>query len=97
MSDRPHPLDYEATLDRLEPGIAPVDPMISLASLAISARAIHSELASIHDELRSLRNNIISVSPNIHLGDIARRLEYLNVLADMKKQLETIVKGLTDG
>lgn len=40
MTDDPHPLDYNATLNRMETGIAPVDMILSLASIAISLKRI---------------------------------------------------------
>lgn len=36
----PHSLDLNATLDRMEPGIAPVDTVLSLASIAVSLKRI---------------------------------------------------------
>ena len=36
----PHPLDYNATISRMEPGIAPVASEIALASIAISLKEI---------------------------------------------------------
>ena len=51
MADDPHPLDYEATLDRMEKGLAPVDPQIALASIAISLVQITSHLNHIATSL----------------------------------------------
>lgn len=42
--DGPHPLDYNATLDRMEPGISPTDLTITLASIAISMKRIATAL-----------------------------------------------------
>lgn len=99
MNDGPHPLDLNATLARMEPGIAPVDPMISLASLAISARAIHSEMSALHANLIEIRHAIRDngagfSTANSVLHTLSTKLSYLSTLADMKRQLETIVQHL---
>lgn len=67
MTDDPHPLDYNATLERMEPGIAPVSADITLASIAISLNRIAKTLEFMHGsgmsqqfEMRSAIQNISS-------------------------------------
>lgn len=40
MTDEPHVLNYNATINRMEPGIAPVSADISLASIAMSLKRL---------------------------------------------------------
>lgn len=40
MDNTPNPLDYNATINRMEYGIAPVDMVVSTASIAISLKRI---------------------------------------------------------
>lgn len=67
MTDEPHALDYNATIDRMEPGIAPVSADITLASIAISLNRIAKALEFMHGtsmsqqyEMRSAMQNISS-------------------------------------
>lgn len=72
MADNPHPLDYEATLNRMEEGLAPVDPQIALASIAISLVQITSHLSHIATTLE-----IIQVQLSNGNGNIAAALNNL--------------------
>lgn len=80
----PSPLDYNATLNRMEPGIAPVAEMISLASIAISLKDIALTLhrlegASLQNssELRSIASSLSTSVAN--MGNLAN-LNNLNRL-----------------
>lgn len=77
MADNPHPLDYEATLNRMEEGLAPVDPQIALASIAISLVKITSHLNLITTSL-----NIIQMQLSNGNGNIVAALNNLGARMD---------------
>lgn len=48
MNTEASPLDYNATINRMEPGIAPVDYALSMASIAMSLKRIADALEKIN-------------------------------------------------
>lgn len=74
----PSPLDYHATLERMEPGLAPIGELAAV-SIAVSLKRIADELPRIEVALNDIRyavntagNNGMSIAPAINSlkGDI---------------------------
>jgi hypothetical protein len=86
----PHPLDYNATISRMEPGIAPVASEIALASIAISLTKISSELVVITQRMDDLRYaiNLVSNGGPAVAGAISHATSNLiGALNDIKKTI----------
>lgn len=60
MTSDPSPLDYSATINRMEPGVAPVSADITLASIAISLNRIATALEAMHGISSAQQFNIHS-------------------------------------
>jgi hypothetical protein len=75
----PHPLDYFATLNRMEPGISPMDSLLSLTSLAISAKrsadALEGLRVDIQQGLADIRYAINSHGTTISSNSAASSLD----------------------
>lgn len=65
MADNPNPLDYLATLNRLEPGIAPVDYALSLASIAMSLKRI-ADCMERNELVTNANMNMVASAINNH-------------------------------
>lgn len=61
-------LDYQKTLDRMEPNISPVDPSIALTSIAISMRQITLVLNSINHKMEE--NGATARIQTSHIGQL---------------------------
>lgn len=59
----PSPLDYHATLERMEPGLAPIGELAAV-SIAVSLKRIADELPRIEVALNDIRYSINVVSNN---------------------------------
>ncbi len=62
----PSPLDYNATLKRMEDGIAPMDPGIALASIAISLKDISVTLTAMYDVMIAKKISGMKTVEDIH-------------------------------
>jgi len=61
----PHPLNLEATLERIEPGLAPVDMQTAILSIAVSMKRIADQLHDTCADVRMTQSNSWNITAEI--------------------------------
>lgn len=67
-TETPSSLDHNATIDRMEPGIAPVDTILAINSMAVSMKRIADSLDMIRSEVGSIGYHVSEIQQILRNG-----------------------------
>jgi len=92
-TEDPSPLDYNATLERLEKGIAPIDATLVLTSIAISLASINRTLADMNKKEPGVTDAITEAASR--LTSLGMQMSTHGIATAIDNLRATVYTGIT--